>query len=125
LIFVFITVLFCKIYAKIKLMDSHALKTMVFDRAFIYALIVACFFFPLMIVRIVQFFVESCWVGEILKSLLNVAVLQGFFNSCVFFRSKSIRRCLVSERFEFRSSLGISEEIDSKNSLEISYRTNL
>lgn len=124
-IFVYITVLFCRIYRKIIVIQSQTLRSMVFDRAFIYSLIVAFFFFPLMCLRIIQIFEDSCRVDEAFEFFINFAVLQGFLNSIVFFRTGSIRKLILVGNMGFNYSLGISSDFSQKNTLEISYRSNI
>ena len=92
------------------------MKSVVFDRGFIYPSIIVVMVVPMCFLRILEALDKSCETGFVASMSYSVFVLHGFINAIVFFANRSVRESL-------RNAKNVEEEeIGSiKSSLCITY----
>lgn len=113
-------VLFAKVYRKVGMIGSENMKFVVFERGFIYSLIISCVILPFEIVRIIQLFMNSLELDTAALIGYCISLLHGFSNSIVFFANKTVRSTLTEKKTSETKKKTMSE---SNSSLLISIRS--
>lgn len=91
------------------------MKSVVFDRGFIYPSIIFVMVLPMCFFRVLDAYEKKCETGFVASMSYSVFVLHGFINAVVFFANRSVRETLKKSEDE-------GEEIGSlKSSLCITY----
>lgn len=119
LMLVLILVLFVKIYKKVKLIGIESVKSLVYERGFIYPLIMASICVPLIVFRTIEVITLDCYSGVVCSILDDLVILHGFFNALAFFLNASVARCLFGDDEGSRVNESFAE-----SSLRLSFRTN-
>jgi hypothetical protein len=110
--------LFVKVYQKVQVLESIKMKNVIFDRGFVYIYIILAVLIPFLIVRIFQIFYKDCILDFFVMVMFNMNILQGFFNSLVFFSNGGFRK------FVKKTIIRCSEANVSIATLRISYASN-
>ena len=108
---------FVKIYRKVRRIGIISMKAVVFDKGFIYSIILLIIIPPLSAARIAQLFNDGCQVWFAAFICYLIATIHGFINAIFFFCNASVRETLMYERKESYDSA------PCKSVLQISFRS--
>lgn len=123
IILIVICVLFVKVYRKLKAIRSNAMKNIIFNRGFIYPLIIGISMVPYEILRIIQIFYNNDSISYTGFCFFLLFLLHGFINAVIFFTNSTVKEILKDKNNEISASFGIASEYDSD--LKISFRSTL
>lgn len=89
---ILILVYFIRVYKKVKVIGIESVKSLVYERGFIYPLIMAAVCVPLVVFRTIEVITLDCYSGVVCSILDDLLVLHGFLNCCAFFYNESVAR---------------------------------
>ena len=118
--------LFGKIYKKLKIIGNFSIKILIFDRGFIYVGIVALLFIPLLVMRIIQFFVNHCITDLLIEIVYMIGALQGMLNAMAFFYNKTVQKFWKQKKSQEDSIAGkVINRESIVESLRISFASDI
>jgi hypothetical protein len=91
LILLFTLFIFTKVYKEVKKHQKNAGKSVIFDRGFIYPIIIAIIITPLTIARIVEIFSSSCSMSSFIFVSFCILNIHGILNAVVFVMNENVR----------------------------------
>lgn len=116
-------VLFYKTYKKIKLMRSDAMKTVIFERGFVYPVSIALVTIPYGLIRVVHFFLKSEILNLVALIFYLICVMHGCVNAFIFFSNRTVKEVIKNKNKHIYASMGIAAEDEC--TLKISFRSTL
>lgn len=123
IILIAIGILFTKVYRKLIIIRSDAMKNTILNRGFIYPFAIAVSIVPYEILRIVQIFYDNSTLSYFSFAMLLMLVLNGFINAVIFFTNSTVKEVLKNKNNEIYASMGIASEFDTD--LKISFRSTI
>lgn len=85
IILAFVLFMIVRVFQKVRVLGNIKMKSIIFDRGFVYIYIIIAVLVPFLVIRVVQFFYDGCEVDYLVMVMFNVNLLQGFFNGVVYF----------------------------------------
>lgn len=116
-------VLFYKTYKKVKLMRSDAMKSIIYERGFIYPAAIAAFIIPYGLVRVFQFFIKNYTLDLVAFAFYIICILHGCVNAIIFYTNQTVKEVLRSKNKHIFASMGIATEEEC--TLKISFRSTI
>lgn len=110
---------FIQIFKKVRRIGIISMKVVVFDKGFIYTIVLLIIVSPLCGARIAQLFDDGCRVWLAAFICYSILTIHGFINAIFFFCNKTVRETLMFNRNESCDS------VPSRSLLQISFRSTL
>lgn len=101
--------IFIRVYKEVKKTQKSAAKSIIFDRGFVYPIIIAIIIAPLTTLRVIDAFYNSCLLENLIFTSFTFCSLHGFLNFLVFLLNKSVKTSFKIRNPAAQYSLNIND----------------